>query len=56
MMRNKYDRKQPRTAIRDLDASQAPRQLTDADLRLVTGGGSAGMCTNSAACDDVQMN
>jgi hypothetical protein len=57
MIHRKYGRKQLRTAIRDLDASLKLRPLTDSDLRLATGGGSAGMCTDTgnggAACDDV---
>ena len=52
---NKYDRKQLRTAIRDLDVRPL-RPLSNADLRLVAGGGSAGMTTNhggGGASDDI---
>jgi hypothetical protein len=49
----KYSRKPLRTAIRDLDAQRELRPLSQADLRRVAGGGSAGMCTDTAQCDDV---
>ena len=47
----KNDRKQLRTAIRDLDTEIRP--LSDADLRLVSGGGSAGMTSGTAQTDDI---
>ena len=56
MSKSRYDRKQLRTAIRDLDSARQLRPLTNADLRLVAGGGSAGMTTNhggGGASDDI---
>jgi hypothetical protein len=54
-MFKKLARKQPRTQIRNLDARNL-RPLSAADLRLVSGGGSAGASTNhggAGATDDV---
>lgn len=45
-----------RTAIHDLDPARTIQPLTDSDLRLVAGGGSAGMTTNhhgAGATDDI---
>lgn len=53
---NRYERKQPRTAIHDLDPRRAIRPLADHELRLATGGHCFPMTTNidgAGASDDV---
>jgi len=56
---HKYERRQLRTAIRDLDPDKAVRPLADRDLLLVTGGiGSAGQTTNNngaGSTDDIPI-
>lgn len=57
MTMNRYDRKQPRTAIHELDPKRAIRPLVDHELRLATGGMACSpMTTNNnggGASDDV---
>ncbi len=53
---NRYQRKQPRTAIHDLDPKRAIRPLADHELRLATGGHCFPMTTSidgAGASDDV---
>lgn len=55
---NRYERRQPRTAIHDLDPTRAIRPVADHELRLVSGGlrPTIPMTTNidgAGATDDV---
>ena len=53
---NRYERKQLRTTIHDLDPERAIRPMADHELRLATGGRCFGMTTSIdgvGATDDV---
>jgi hypothetical protein len=60
---HKYERRQLRTTIRDLDPDQTIRPLADRDLLMVTGGGgisnaTAGQTTNNhgaGSTDDIPV-